>query len=106
VIHNAWKRTPSAAHQSQLYGALQRAYEDLRQTQQTVMQQERLRAASPWLPMHSIWAAQPIEKKLTLSQRNPPAGRRDVVEGVRKDITNEASAPKPSEDLQRWASER
>jgi C4-dicarboxylate-specific signal transduction histidine kinase len=36
--------TPSAAHQSQLYGALQRAYEDLRQTQQTVMQQERLRA--------------------------------------------------------------
>jgi len=33
-----------AAHQSQLYGALQRAYEDLRQTQQAVMQQERLRA--------------------------------------------------------------
>ena len=33
-----------AAHQSQLYRALQRAYEDLRQTQQTVMQQERLRA--------------------------------------------------------------
>ncbi len=33
-----------AAHQTQLYGALQRAYEDLRQTQQAVMQQERLRA--------------------------------------------------------------
>jgi PAS domain S-box-containing protein len=33
-----------AAHQSQLYGALQRAYEDLRQTQHAVMQQERLRA--------------------------------------------------------------
>ncbi len=33
-----------AAHQSQLYGALQSAYEDLRQTQQAVMQQERLRA--------------------------------------------------------------
>src|SRR6185437_10928893 len=33
-----------AAHQSHLYGALQRAYEDLRQTQQTVMKQERLRA--------------------------------------------------------------
>ena len=33
-----------AAHQSQLYAALQRAYEDLRQTQQAVMQQERLRA--------------------------------------------------------------
>jgi signal transduction histidine kinase/ActR/RegA family two-component response regulator len=33
-----------AAHQAQLHGALQQAYDDLRQTQQTVMQQERLRA--------------------------------------------------------------
>jgi signal transduction histidine kinase/ActR/RegA family two-component response regulator len=33
-----------AAHQAQLYDALQRAYDDLRQTQQTVLQQERLRA--------------------------------------------------------------
>jgi PAS domain S-box-containing protein len=33
-----------AAHQAQLYGALQQAYDDLRQTQNAVMQQERLRA--------------------------------------------------------------
>jgi signal transduction histidine kinase/CheY-like chemotaxis protein len=33
-----------AVHQAQLYGALQQAYQDLRQTQQAVMQQERLRA--------------------------------------------------------------
>jgi signal transduction histidine kinase/ActR/RegA family two-component response regulator/HAMP domain-containing protein len=33
-----------AAHQTQLYEALHQAYEDLRQTQQSVMQQERLRA--------------------------------------------------------------
>ena len=33
-----------SAHQSQLYEALQRAYEDLRRTQQAAMQQERLRA--------------------------------------------------------------
>jgi signal transduction histidine kinase/ActR/RegA family two-component response regulator len=33
-----------AAHQAQLYGALQQAYDDLRQSQHTVMQQERLRA--------------------------------------------------------------
>jgi signal transduction histidine kinase/ActR/RegA family two-component response regulator len=33
-----------AAHQAQMYNALQDAYEDLRQTQQTVMHQERLRA--------------------------------------------------------------
>jgi signal transduction histidine kinase/ActR/RegA family two-component response regulator/HAMP domain-containing protein len=33
-----------AAHQTQLYEALHKAYDDLRQTQQAVMQQERLRA--------------------------------------------------------------
>lgn len=33
-----------AAHQAQLYGALQQAYEDLRKTQQIVAQQQRLRA--------------------------------------------------------------
>jgi signal transduction histidine kinase/ActR/RegA family two-component response regulator/HAMP domain-containing protein len=33
-----------AAHQAQLHGALQQAYDDLRQTQQTVLQQERLSA--------------------------------------------------------------
>ena len=33
-----------AAHQARLYEDLQNAYQDLRQTQQTVMQQERLRA--------------------------------------------------------------
>ncbi len=33
-----------AAHQARLYEALQAAYQDLRQTQQTVMQHERLRA--------------------------------------------------------------
>ncbi len=33
-----------AAQQAELHGALQQAYDDLRQSQQTVMQQERLRA--------------------------------------------------------------
>src|SRR5206468_1882488 len=32
-----------ASHQARLYGALEEAYHDLRQTQHTVMQQERLR---------------------------------------------------------------
>src|SRR5437868_2150404 len=32
-----------ASHQAQLYSALRQAYDDLRQTQQAVMQQERLR---------------------------------------------------------------
>ncbi len=38
------KHVALAAHQAQLYVALQGAYEDLRQSQQAVMQQERLRA--------------------------------------------------------------
>jgi len=33
-----------ASHQARLYGDLQKAYDDLRQSQHTVMQQERLRA--------------------------------------------------------------
>jgi PAS domain S-box-containing protein len=33
-----------AAHQAQIYGALQQAYDDLRQSQQAVLQNERLRA--------------------------------------------------------------
>lgn len=33
-----------AAHQARLYGALQQAYEDLRRSQQAIMDQERLRA--------------------------------------------------------------
>jgi PAS domain S-box-containing protein len=33
-----------AAHQAQLYTALQRAYDDLRESQQAILQQERLRA--------------------------------------------------------------
>jgi signal transduction histidine kinase/ActR/RegA family two-component response regulator len=33
-----------AAHQTEIYAALQQAYDDLRQTQQAVLQQERLRA--------------------------------------------------------------
>src|SRR5688500_13081867 len=33
-----------ASHQARLHGALRQAYDDLRQTQHTVMQQERLRA--------------------------------------------------------------
>jgi signal transduction histidine kinase/ActR/RegA family two-component response regulator len=36
--------TALAAHQAQIYGALQRAYDDLHQTQHAIMQQERLRA--------------------------------------------------------------
>jgi PAS domain S-box-containing protein len=43
-LRQAGEHTALAANQAQLYGALQRAYDDLRTSQQQVMQQERLRA--------------------------------------------------------------
>jgi PAS domain S-box-containing protein len=43
-LKQASEHVALAAHQAQLYGALQQAYDDLRQTQNAVMQQERLMA--------------------------------------------------------------
>ncbi|HEY3656405.1 MAG TPA: CHASE3 domain-containing protein [Steroidobacteraceae bacterium] len=43
-LKQASEHVALAAHQAQLYGALQQAYNDLRQTQSAVMQQERLLA--------------------------------------------------------------
>ncbi len=74
-----------ASHQAQLYGALQRAYDDLRQTQQQVMQQERLRALGQMAsgiahdinnaisPM-SLYAESLLERETNLSE----AGRKQL----------------------------
>ena len=43
-LRQASEHVALAAHQAQLYSALQQAYEDIRQTQKAVMQQERLLA--------------------------------------------------------------
>jgi PAS domain S-box-containing protein len=43
-LRQASEHVALAAHQAQLYAALQQAYDDLRQTQQAIMQQERLRS--------------------------------------------------------------
>ena len=43
-LRQAMEHTALAAHQAQLYAALQRAYDELRTSQQQIMQQERLRA--------------------------------------------------------------
>ncbi|MET0658857.1 MAG: ATP-binding protein, partial [Steroidobacteraceae bacterium] len=69
-----------AAQQTQLYGALQTAYDDLRQTQQAVMQQERLRALGQMAsgiahdinnaisPM-ALYTESLLERELNLSER-------------------------------------
>jgi PAS domain S-box-containing protein len=79
------EHTALASHQAQLYGALQRAYDDLRQTQQQVMQQERLRALGQMAsgiahdinnaisPM-SLYAESLLERETSLSE----AGRRQL----------------------------
>ena len=69
-----------AAHQSQLYGALQQAYDDLRQTQQAMMQEERLRALGQMasgiahdinnaLSPVSLYAESMLETEQNLSER-------------------------------------
>jgi signal transduction histidine kinase/ActR/RegA family two-component response regulator len=75
-----------AAHQAQLYSALQQAYDDLRQTQQTVMQQERLRALGQMasgiahdinnaLSPVALYAESLLERETALSEK----GRAHVV---------------------------
>ena len=69
-----------AAHQAQLYGALQRAYDDLRQSQQAIMQQERLRALGEMasgiahdinnaMSPAAIYAESLLEREPNLSER-------------------------------------
>jgi PAS domain S-box-containing protein len=69
-----------AAHQAQLYDSLQRAYEDLQQSQQSVLQQERLRALGQMasgiahdinnaLSPAAVYAQSLLEHDDTLSER-------------------------------------
>jgi len=69
-----------AAHQAQLYGALQQAYDDLRRTQQAMMQEERLRAVGQMasgiahdinnaLSPVSLYAEAMLETEKNLSER-------------------------------------
>jgi PAS domain S-box-containing protein len=70
-----------AAHQAQLHGALQRAYDDLRQTQDAVLQQERLRAIGQMasgiahdinnaISPASLYVEALLERSTTLSSRD------------------------------------
>jgi signal transduction histidine kinase/CheY-like chemotaxis protein len=69
-----------AAHQAQIYAALQQAYDDLRQTQQAMMQEERLRALGQMasgiahdinnaLSPVSLYTESMLETELNLSDR-------------------------------------
>lgn len=86
-----------AAQQSQLYGALQQAYDDLRQTQQAVMQQERLRALGQMasgiahdinnaISPVALYAQSLLEREPGLSAR-----ARDYLENIERAITDVAA---------------
>ncbi|UPK33262.1 response regulator [Bradyrhizobium sp. 186] len=85
-----------AAHQAQLHGALQQAYEDLRQTQQVVMQQERLRALGQMasgiahdinnaLSPVSLYTQSLLEREPNLSART-----RDYLETIQRAVEDVA----------------
>ena len=84
-----------ALHQADLYRALQRAYEDLRQTQQSVMQQERLRALGQMasgiahdinnaLSPAALYVQMMLERDPTLS--NDARGYLDIVQRAIDDV--------------------
>lgn len=85
-----------AAHQAQLHSALQQAYDDLRQTQQAVLQQERLRALGQMASgiAHDINnAISPITlytESLLEQEPNLSARARDYLETIQRAIEDVA----------------
>ncbi|MCC7410307.1 MAG: response regulator [Gammaproteobacteria bacterium] len=85
-----------AAHQAQLYSALQQAYEDLRQSQQAVMQQERLRALGQMASgiAHDINnALSPVSlytESLLETERNLSERARDYLQTIHGAVQNVA----------------
>ncbi|MES2069621.1 MAG: response regulator [Pseudomonadota bacterium] len=86
-----------AANQAQLYGALQQAYDDIRQTQQSVMQQERLRALGQMASgiAHDINnAISPVAlytESLLETERNLSPHVRDRLEVIKRAIDDVAA---------------
>jgi len=89
-----------AVHQAQLHGALQTAYDDLRQSQQAIMQQERLRALGQMasgiahdinnaLSPVSLYTESMLETETSLS---PSArGHLEVIQRAVEDVTQTIS---------------
>jgi PAS domain S-box-containing protein len=85
-----------ASHQVQLYTALQQAYEELRQSQQTILQQERLRALGQMasgiahdinnaISPVALYTESLLEREPNLSQRT-----RDYLTTIRRSIDDVA----------------
>jgi signal transduction histidine kinase/CheY-like chemotaxis protein len=86
-----------ASHQSRLHGALKQAYDELRQSQQTLMQQERLRALGQMasgiahdinnaLVPASIYADTLLESEANLSEQNRKGVQ--TIQNAIRDVAN------------------
>jgi PAS domain S-box-containing protein len=86
-----------ASHQAQLYGALRQAYDDLRQAQQAMMQEERLRALGQMasgiahdinnaLSPVSLYTESLLETERKLSER--ARGYLQTIQRAVEDVTN------------------
>ena len=91
------EHTALAAHQAQLYGALQGAYDDLRESQQAIMQQERLRALGQMasgvahdinnaLSPVALYTESMLETETSLS--NTARGYLEVIQRAVEDVTH------------------
>ena len=85
-----------AAHQAQLYESLQRAYDDLRQTQAAAMQEERLRALGQMASgiAHDINnALSPVSlytESMLGTEKNLSSGGRDKLETIQRAVEDVA----------------
>ena len=99
-----------AAHQAQLYSDLQQAYDELRQSQHTVMQQERLRALGQMasgvahdinnaMSPASLYTALLLETETNLSDRAKRylATTRRAIESVAQTVTRMREFYRPGE---------
>ena len=95
-LRQASEHVALAAHQAQLHSALQRAYDDLRQTQQAVVQQERLLALGQMasgiahdinnaISPVSLYTESLLEQEANLSPR-----ARDQLETIRRAVDDVA----------------
>jgi len=95
-LRQASEHVALAAHQAQLYGALQQAYDDLRQTQKAVMQQEASARPGPDASgiAHDInnaispWLSIPIatEREPDLSRPAQPVEHPRAIEDVSQTV--------------------
>ena len=87
-LRQASEHVALAAHQAQLYSALQQAYDDLRQTQKAVMQQERSAGPGPNGERHRARYQQCHFSRVASTPNRYWRGSRDLSPSAREPARN------------------